>query len=203
MLNGTVTPAASAGLSGDGAPTLGGGGAVTTQPDSLAGAEVTPSETVTVQSGGAEKKLPSSLNAPFPSAVVERAPGVPVTIRLATAPLPSIRTLVPCNSARLVEIAAWAGPAATSTPSATTTPARHRGVRNFRSDPKSGTGGSGLNFIELDHFAHAETSSQRGIRGAARSGSRLLVRTLRVKSSATSSDSSYAARPSPSARYAA
>ncbi|MGH3099497.1 MAG: hypothetical protein ACRDPU_00795, partial [Thermoleophilia bacterium] len=126
-----MTPAASAGLSGDGAPTLGGGGALTTQPDSLAGAEVTPSETLTVQSGGAEKKLPSSLNAPFPSAVVERAPGVPVTIRFATAPLPSMRTLVPCSSARLIEIAAWAGPAAASTPNATRTPARHRGVRNF------------------------------------------------------------------------
>src|ERR671918_1399207 len=129
MLNGTVTPAASAGLSADGAPTLGGGGALTTQPDSLAGAEVTPSETVTVQSGGAEKKLPSSLNAPFPSAVVERAPGVPVTIRFATAPLPSIRTLVPWSSARVIEIAACAGPAAASTPSATATPARQRKVR--------------------------------------------------------------------------
>src|SRR5215218_5572686 len=130
MLNGTCTLDTSGGLSGDGAPTLGGGGALTTQPDSLAGAEVTPSETVTVQSGGAEKKLPSSLNAPFPSAVVERAPGVPVTIRFATAPLPSMRTVVPCSSARLIEIAAWAGPAAASTPSATTTPARHRGIRN-------------------------------------------------------------------------
>src|SRR5215217_3705617 len=129
MSNGTMTPAASAGLSGDGAPTLGGGGALTTQPDSLAGAELTPSETFTVQSGGAEKKLPSSLNAPFPSAVVESAPGVPVTIRFATAPLPSIRTLVPCSSARLIEIAAWAGPAAASTPSDTATPASQRGIR--------------------------------------------------------------------------
>src|SRR5215212_3593662 len=130
MLNGTLTLATSAGLSGDGAPTLGGGGALATQPDSLAGAEVTPSETVTVQSGGAEKKLPSSLNAPFPSAVVERAPGVPVTIRFTTAPLPSMRTVVPCKSARLIEIAACAGPAAISTPNATATPARQRGVRN-------------------------------------------------------------------------
>src|SRR5215218_4261566 len=130
MSNGTVTPAASAGLSADGAATLVGGGALATQPDSLAGAEVTPSETVTVQSGGAEKKLLSSLNAPFPSAVVDRAPGVPVTIRFATAPLPSMRTVVPCSSARLIEIAAWAGPAAASTPSATATPARQRGIRN-------------------------------------------------------------------------
>src|SRR5215207_4245024 len=130
MSSGTVTPAASAGLSGDGAPTLGGGGALTTQPDSLAGAELTPSETFTVQSGGAEKKPLSSLNAPFPSAVVESAPGVPVTTRFATAPLPSMRTLVPWSSARLIEIAAWAGAAAASTPSATATPARQRGIRN-------------------------------------------------------------------------
>src|SRR5829696_1888831 len=129
MSNGTVTPAASAGLSADGAATLVGGGALATQPDSLAGAEVTPSETVTVQSGGAEKKLLSSLNAPLSSAVVERAPGVKVTIRFATAPLPSMRTLVPCSSARLIEIAACAGPAAASTPSATATPARQRGIR--------------------------------------------------------------------------
>src|SRR5215218_6821235 len=131
MSNGTVTPAASAGLSADGAATLVGGGALATQPDSLAGAEVTPSETVTVQSGGAEKKLLSSLNAPFPSAVVDRAPGVPVTIRFATAPLPSMRTVVPCSSARLIEIAAWAGAAAASTPRATATAARQRAVRIF------------------------------------------------------------------------
>src|SRR5918911_5622972 len=163
MSNGTVTPAASAGLSGDGAATLVGGGALATQPDSLAGAEVTPSETVTVQSGGAEKKLLSSLNAPFPSAVVESAPGVPVTIRFATAPLPSIRTLVPRSSARLIEIAAWAGPAAASTPSATATPARHRGVRNFAPIRNPVTGGSrGLNSLDLNHSAHAKTRSQWG-----------------------------------------
>src|SRR5215217_6554800 len=130
MSKGTVTPAAAAGASGDGAATLGGGGALATQPDSLAAEEVTPSETVTVQSGGAEKTLLPSLNAPFPSAVVERAPGVPVTIPFATAPLPSMRTVVPCSSARLIEIAACAGPAAASTPSATATPARQRGVCN-------------------------------------------------------------------------
>ena len=50
-----------------------------------------------------------------------------------------------------------------------------------------------MNFIELNHFAPAETRSQRGIRGAVRSGSRLLVRTLGVEISATISDSSYAA----------
>src|SRR5215211_9537881 len=127
MSKGTVTPAAAAGASGDGAAALGGGGALATQPDSLAAAEVTPSETVTVQSGGAEMTLPPSLNAPFPSAVVDSAPGVPVTLRFATAPLPSMRTVVPCRSARLIEIAAWAGPAAPSTPSTTATQASKRG----------------------------------------------------------------------------
>src|SRR4051794_15970433 len=135
MLNGTATLAASAGLTGDGAATPGRGGALARQPDSLAEAEVTPSETVSVQSGGAEKTLRSSLDAPFPSAVLERAPGVPATVRLAPAPLPSMPTLVPCSSARLIEVAAWAGPAAASTPSATATPAtatpaRQRGLPN-------------------------------------------------------------------------
>src|SRR5215210_2223503 len=174
MLIGTVTPAASAGLSGDGAATLGGGGALTTQPDSLAGAEVTPSETVTVQSGGAGTTLPPSLNAPFPSAVAERAPGVPVTIRFTTAPLPSMRTVVPCKSARVIEIAACAGPAAISTPNATATPARQRGVRNSTPirNPVWQASGS-LYSITLLLRARGVTRWRRRTRGAVRSGSAL------------------------------